>query len=517
MAYGLALQGLKLTRLHTNLLPQEIRTERLVRAKKPWAVTAAAAVLVGLVSMIAGYGLEYKAVAGSAVEKAKAEGKEVVRLSNQYNAAFAAKLLATLADEDKVRGIIAGKDERLNWLLLNQYLNDGLPVPAVRVEGKLKDVQAKDITITDRQGKDQKIPTSPNGVFILDPATKMPRLVTSFQGMQPGAPIVVYGQQDPGARAFWDAPGGRAQQAFLDFWKRQAEGGGGNSQGAEDDLLQVNIEAVDGRYSPDLKTLFTNLLKDDTHFKNLDALADKDRKELPDGAGWLMEVRGYTYFRQEKIFDFLKGCLVDKLVALATPEAAPPAPAGAPAPAAANAPTKSEKEDGWDKVIRGKVSHVFLYRYVTDKNPSPIQFQIIGNSVLPGLLTTAASAKGAVPAEPGFPPAGEAQPKATTVGPANWQSLLHEAAPPPAAAAAPAAGAAPAAIPGPGGAGPHRVHPLVRVERAAALRRAQGQGGDGAERFRQRSGHVAPLTGMAPAGDRGRHGPPAAATGFLNG
>ena len=47
VAYGLALQGLQRTKLLTNLLPPEIRTERLIKAKKPWAAASAAAVLVG--------------------------------------------------------------------------------------------------------------------------------------------------------------------------------------------------------------------------------------------------------------------------------------------------------------------------------------------------------------------------------------------------------------------------------------------------------------------------------------
>src|SRR5262249_31281699 len=55
VAYGLCLQGLKLARLQTNLLPQDIQMERLVRAKKPWAVTAAAAVLLGTAALTFGY------------------------------------------------------------------------------------------------------------------------------------------------------------------------------------------------------------------------------------------------------------------------------------------------------------------------------------------------------------------------------------------------------------------------------------------------------------------------------
>jgi len=54
VAYGLALQGLKQTPVQTNLLPQEIRTKRMIRDKKPWTLTAAAAVLLGFGAMFLG-------------------------------------------------------------------------------------------------------------------------------------------------------------------------------------------------------------------------------------------------------------------------------------------------------------------------------------------------------------------------------------------------------------------------------------------------------------------------------
>ena len=40
--YGLALQTLKLTDIHTTLLPREIAVARKIRRKKPWAVATAA-------------------------------------------------------------------------------------------------------------------------------------------------------------------------------------------------------------------------------------------------------------------------------------------------------------------------------------------------------------------------------------------------------------------------------------------------------------------------------------------
>ncbi|MEN1681013.1 MAG: type IV pilus assembly protein PilM [Planctomycetota bacterium] len=48
VAYGLCVQGLGASQLSTNLLPEEIVTKRMVRAKKPWAVAAASLMMVGL-------------------------------------------------------------------------------------------------------------------------------------------------------------------------------------------------------------------------------------------------------------------------------------------------------------------------------------------------------------------------------------------------------------------------------------------------------------------------------------
>ena len=51
-AYGLCLQGLNQGHLRTNLLPGEIQTERIVRAKKPWILAALSLMMLG---MLAGY------------------------------------------------------------------------------------------------------------------------------------------------------------------------------------------------------------------------------------------------------------------------------------------------------------------------------------------------------------------------------------------------------------------------------------------------------------------------------
>ncbi|MCL4194409.1 MAG: type IV pilus assembly protein PilM, partial [Thermoguttaceae bacterium] len=48
VAYGLALQGLGRGVLRTNLIPKEIVKDRIIREKKPWAVAAAAMLLMGM-------------------------------------------------------------------------------------------------------------------------------------------------------------------------------------------------------------------------------------------------------------------------------------------------------------------------------------------------------------------------------------------------------------------------------------------------------------------------------------
>ncbi|QGJ69486.1 Type IV pilus assembly protein PilM [Planctomycetales bacterium 10988] len=61
-AYGLALQGLVKTKIRTNLLPDEIEQERMIRAKKPWALAAAACLLLGLTLNSLGYWRGWAAV-----------------------------------------------------------------------------------------------------------------------------------------------------------------------------------------------------------------------------------------------------------------------------------------------------------------------------------------------------------------------------------------------------------------------------------------------------------------------
>ncbi len=129
VAYGLALQGLKQSRLQTNLLPHEIRVERIVRGKKPWAVAAAAALLLAVAGLTFGYSMEKRAVRqsgnGRANRKAKKTAEKVSANSKKYEDFETDKKNAIAA----VRKLNGGVEERFNWQNLIEYINMALPRP----------------------------------------------------------------------------------------------------------------------------------------------------------------------------------------------------------------------------------------------------------------------------------------------------------------------------------------------------------------------------------------------------
>jgi hypothetical protein len=129
VAYGLALQGIKRARLLTNLLPAEIRTERLVKAKKPWAATAAAVLLLSLFFSSVGLGLTYRTYGSKSVLDAEASAEDTAKKAQAAEAAFQAAKKKAQDEEAAVRSVVAGQEERVNWLELLKFVGDSVPLP----------------------------------------------------------------------------------------------------------------------------------------------------------------------------------------------------------------------------------------------------------------------------------------------------------------------------------------------------------------------------------------------------
>jgi len=85
-AYGLALQGAGPAAVGTNLMPREILRDRLIAAKRPWAVAALASLLVACLASFAGLFLAWQTFADPGFEPAFARADAVTARSRTARA-----------------------------------------------------------------------------------------------------------------------------------------------------------------------------------------------------------------------------------------------------------------------------------------------------------------------------------------------------------------------------------------------------------------------------------------------
>ncbi len=129
VAYGLCVQAQEQAQLRTNLLPDEIITTRLVKAKKPWAVAAVALLLVGLTI---NYFMHYAALLTANIDDplmkdAISKAKNVVTSAN----GDATKNTELVGQFDKVvttaKNLQSNVDGRLLWIELLKAIHTALP------------------------------------------------------------------------------------------------------------------------------------------------------------------------------------------------------------------------------------------------------------------------------------------------------------------------------------------------------------------------------------------------------
>ncbi|GIX04754.1 MAG: hypothetical protein KatS3mg114_0623 [Planctomycetaceae bacterium] len=125
--YGLALQALRLTDIHTSLLPREIAVARLIRRKKPWAVATAASLLLGLSMSTVGYGLVSQSVSvarwGNVESEADKLSSEVNSLKNKYNS----EKSRNQASIDQGESLFAMLPQRELWMEVYKAIDECLP------------------------------------------------------------------------------------------------------------------------------------------------------------------------------------------------------------------------------------------------------------------------------------------------------------------------------------------------------------------------------------------------------
>jgi type IV pilus assembly protein PilM len=125
--YGLALQGLRITRVHTSLLPPEITTARLIRKKKPWAVATAAVLLLGLATSTMGLAHVWSAVSTARFGTVQAKAEEAIKSKDSQKSQYDTSVTANKAlQADLARLVDPGKG-RTSWLELYKAINECLP------------------------------------------------------------------------------------------------------------------------------------------------------------------------------------------------------------------------------------------------------------------------------------------------------------------------------------------------------------------------------------------------------
>lgn len=126
--YGLALQTLGLTSIHTSLLPPEIATERKIRRKKPLALSTAAALLCGLSISAIGYGNVALSVSSERFKDAEEEATkldtEVGKLKGDYSSQEGRNKKAKKDGDTLVE---MGGPSRQYWMEVYKAIDECLP------------------------------------------------------------------------------------------------------------------------------------------------------------------------------------------------------------------------------------------------------------------------------------------------------------------------------------------------------------------------------------------------------
>ena len=137
--YGLALQGLGLTRIHTTLLPPEIRRARIIRQKKPWAAATAAAVLLGGSVATVGNAFCYTAVHTKEFEDAEKKADEFGKKTAAGKTSYDAQVKHFAEADEKLKKYISGR-RNLDWIEVYDAINACIP----RDEGDPQDADGQD-------------------------------------------------------------------------------------------------------------------------------------------------------------------------------------------------------------------------------------------------------------------------------------------------------------------------------------------------------------------------------------
>ena len=151
VCYGLCLQALQTGGLKTNLLPKEISMDRLIRRKKPWAVAAAAIVMLACTVSYAAYALQCHAVTTKDWDPVVKGAKDAEGMSTRLKGEYEAAKTKYKTTKDKGDRLVNNVGNRSRWLEFLTALNTCLP--PYPVNGKIPVQKMPDATNEDELRK----------------------------------------------------------------------------------------------------------------------------------------------------------------------------------------------------------------------------------------------------------------------------------------------------------------------------------------------------------------------------
>ncbi|MDR1483894.1 MAG: type IV pilus assembly protein PilM [Planctomycetaceae bacterium] len=143
VSYGLVLQTLGQAQLNTNLIPKEILIDRIIRDKKPWILSGAAALLLGLTVQFASASRALENLSSDLYTKSEKTAKDVIA----YSSDLKSKLTKAKSDFNTIdargKNLTSNVEGRITWLELLRAINLLLPVDKEELSGKKADEVAQ--------------------------------------------------------------------------------------------------------------------------------------------------------------------------------------------------------------------------------------------------------------------------------------------------------------------------------------------------------------------------------------
>jgi type IV pilus assembly protein PilM len=143
--YGLALQGLRETKIRTNLLPPELAKDRLIRDKKPWAVAAAAVLLLGMTVNTFGHRSSWaSAQLEGYFAGPKSEAESVASQASQYSSSYEDAKTQLQNVTDVGNRLVNSVTGRTKWLELMTAIDAAIPRDAAAKDKGLAKLNERD-------------------------------------------------------------------------------------------------------------------------------------------------------------------------------------------------------------------------------------------------------------------------------------------------------------------------------------------------------------------------------------